>query len=1072
MEVKFFITIDEYSETTEQFNTSWVEITNQVEVGARTIERLAEELDYGNLVISYAKREVEFPMFGMVRIEVWQDGVKEKETVMYIAEDKVEPISKEITPPIYRHELSLIELTAKLDTLYINGLSFTNPITSPHSAPFTHLYRVTHQTTDPEQNRVSVYLPKANLANSYYQEPIIVNFNGGNAIVRVLDGIFGKAISDTSVPMSLFLDGVLLTPNLQPSINPNYNIGTPSVGSHYLDYGGTFTYLDETFTERQVVRFIRMYFTVQAKPQYTMFDVVNAIRNATPVETVGRLSATRTFNIPIEFENELKSIKAPQMWLYRISVREAMNLVFRYLNGISRLRYNGIGGNKILDIDKFNQKKDEFSIFNYSHFETNQAIQDYMTSGRTFTDQVVNSNLEGAPSIRELGINATYGLRSETMQFRIEDVKLETEFPIYDIKKAIARIRIGLGYGNDGALAENKVFDIDITPRVVELSIFRQAEPTQIAPTGLTLRTLLRGDTFENPDGMFTRHRQVDLVPYVFNQRNVDISKIVSSTFATSSVMYFVINQAILETKVFLIGTSKDVGVNKHIFDYRAFGGTMLKYSTNPPSALEAIEITQPNDIIKEVSFRLEYSTLGRSLIDSEREDTNLIYKDATRNQNQGERISNFERVANSNSGLVQRSGVETQNFNKVFLDVKELHKVGDFTEDKTITVAETVYQKDYLIGKYEIARDFNRKSQFVNVDRAYRPFPIGRVEESIVRHDLYKEYCEFWTTDTLPTSWSGDTMFDTTFQRLVIDTITAKNTSTANAKPLSMALVKTNPMNADNFKSRLGADLGIFPSHWALLLPVNAQGGKGALNFTFGFNDNITHGSYVVQRGTQYWQRYIKYTEDDGTFDWMHYTLLGGLMDNQVNAWDNQSRFDSTRMLPLVADEDIGGYFSNMFADKYVNATYSENNAIYVNKDTNSIYKHTYQISFVPRYPSKVNEVVVGRAFYERNFSLLGRSLKTRKLIMYHDATIDVKYNRMEDEKVKRQGTFTEVTLTNQVTTTDFGIRIQDGSFVSGTKSWAVFDENDNLIIACNTNKKGIAFRGKHFRSGVQYDW
>jgi len=87
-------------------------------------------------------------------------------------------------------------------------------------------------------------------------------------------------------------------------------------------------------------------------PFYTLYDVVETLRTTSRFELVGKEQLYAPFKIPNELETELDSIIAPEFSFKDVTLREALNEVFFYLDSIVRMKRNGD-----IAIERFNDLK-------------------------------------------------------------------------------------------------------------------------------------------------------------------------------------------------------------------------------------------------------------------------------------------------------------------------------------------------------------------------------------------------------------------------------------------------------------------------------------------------------------------------------------------------------------------------------------------------------------------------------------------------------------------------------------------------------------------------------------------
>ncbi len=120
-------------------------------------------------------------------------------------------------------------------------------------------------------------------------------------------------------------------------------------------------------------------------------------------------------------------------------------------------------------------------------------------------------------------------------------------------------------------------------------------------------------------------------------------------------------------------------------------------------------------------------------------------------------------------------------------------------------------------------------------------------------------------------------------------------------------------------------------------------------------------------------------------------------------------------------------------------------------NKQPNEVFALNFQTAFIPFHPKKV---IIGKAFIEDNFFVNG-VMKERALRFYYSDTEE--YSVLD---TKAMGTLVNEAQSvvyqayNKYFSLAFG-----GSPMAGHKSWAVCDENDNILFACNSSDNVLYF-------------
>jgi len=120
------------------------------------------------------------------------------------------------------------------------------------------------------------------------------------------------------------------------------------------------------------------------------------------------------------------------------------------------------------------------------------------------------------------------------------------------------------------------------------------------------------------------------------------------------------------------------------------------------------------------------------------------------------------------------------------------------------------------------------------------------------------------------------------------------------------------------------------------------------------------------------------------------------------------------------------------------------------VGKQPNEVFALNFQTAFIPFRP---NKVIIGKPFIEDNFLVKG--VKTAKKLVFYasdNETYSVLDTKCKGSEVQNQA----------VVLSEMGAYFRlsfGGQEMTGHESWAVGDENGNIIIACNSGENSLYF-------------
>jgi len=1091
-----------------QFLLDGSDVTSRVEHGANVKERFAEELDVGGIALSYWDTGDAIKVLSRVDVRELEDDGETliKEYNMLVMQDRVEPITKQV-PVKYRHELSLVELTHKLDYFIINALGFTQPIEDLKKAPFEHYYRQVYGDADSEGKGVgiapfSLEFPQIEDVFNRYTENTFTISQVPQATVWYLP----SEASELDVATTYDLEAKLYSYDVEydDDRNPNVvnqqlistqNLSQGDVTFSGLDDGLYFVrigVLDKTFTlydaDAFVNRYSDYYVEIETRGRYTLYDVLKRIRDVSPIEKRSIHEETRLFDISTELENKLKLIEAPQLYMNRLTTREAINDALKYVNAISRLVRNE---NDILSADFFNERKgnNTFSLTEVFELSGFQTTKDYVSANRAFLSNAINSNAVDNPSVVELGDNLYKGIRSEKFQMLPETGVLKLQYNIYRLLSVKTKIAVQFEYQNvAGAtgtvqFSDIEQFEIDLLPFIVESNLINiKRKINDVFGSSGVIDELNR---------LFSRDREIEVASYNFATNEINLGGEVGSIFAKTKLNR-IIESAVAEKISHMQGKR-----------YKDEFGEYQGESVFKANVLTANNIKQfngdtlsfiNNDYVLQIPINVTYIAMEDNIIDSHKEDTTIIDKYTEQPTNVNAPVVNFERAAISNYGIAQRLGVPAIRYGKITKDA-ETEEVGNVNQNNEVVVEkESIYYPDHKVQAFSASRDFNRLSQFISVDRAYRPFDNPLTRFTLNRNDIYNEYIEYSTSDTLRSPDVNNSFIDDRAMFTILNTFAQDNTYLRDF--VKLAIIRTDGfsrVNPDAFKNNNYI-------RNALIVPVISQGGKNALSFKFGFKNNISAGDSLREntgtieliedlwerikqffgdseysaRPYGWWREFVTYGDNNGFFDYLHFKMLTDfVVPNDYGLVQDKGYYEETKKLPLI--QSVSQNETSYFPDQSAKTVFETGNALtlddalYIRKDTSEIYSLTYQLSFTPKTNDDNEKVVLGKTFSSEN--LLVFPFKEREMRLHLYSATDAKYSKFNDREIipSQVNLLADIDFVTE-SNRPYGIKINND--LTNYTHWALGDTDGNLYLANNTNNPYVFFEPRNKRSTINYNW
>ncbi len=726
----------------------------------------------------------------------------------------------------------------------------------------------------------------------------------------------------------------------QNTLDKDIEIDLPEKGNYEIHVGlaptkiptSTFTYYDPSQVDYEkqaysnftyIQRMYQYHVTIRQFKPYTVYDFIKRIRNISPITTRDKLNVERLFFISDELKERTKNIYLPQLFLRKLTVREALNIGFKYINAVVRLEREQ--ENNILSANFFNDRRDKFTFDVTDAYSFHEQIDtdEYMTSSRTFLQNTINSNDIENTSVHAYGKNTPMGSRSEDIMLTLDNPKLKLKYNIFRLKKITAKVPIRIQYwpssedldtfGRYLHYEKRELIDVDLTSRIVEQSIY----DTRLETNDVVGASFGRfSETLANTRGDFFRNYRIELGTYKYGDNVIDLSGTVG-LFVKRTKLYRILEASVAEELQFRVG--ENIKVSDHFdedkdvrvfFDYEqlvlAGPQTPLVKSLEEYKENDYMEPVVNFDFIKNIGFNIEYIALDDTVQDTEREYTSDIFKASTQRINQNEPMINYERAGVSSFGIVQRYGVPTIEYSKYGENPKSIEDIGDYNQNNEVIVEqESVYHQDYLLRNYEASRDFNRLAKYIGIDKEYRPYEMPGERESVQRNDIYKEYLEYYTTDEEPVvNHDNDVHIHDKFIENMLNTV-VKDKDKEKAK-LKVGLVKTDAFEELFPPDRYVDETDTNNAHlsqvkpFALLTPLKIQSSRQVFSFSFGWDSNTIAGNRILPKrvdqidepeDSDFWDDNVGFEEDESKIGDFIDATLPFSDDGKITPDDNVAR-------------------------------------------------------------------------------------------------------------------------------------------------------------------------------------
>ena len=758
-------------------------------------------------------------------------------------------------------------------------------------------------------------------------------------------------------------------------------------------------------------------------PQEDLLEVLNKLRETTPLELNDRIDRFRPFYIPQETEELLSGIIAPEFNFKDLTLRQALDQIGSVIDSIARVDSRGN-----LTFTRFDELKEKITIAE-QQFNAEININDYAL---VLESEMLNA-VEGELDNKELqevypGESGWTSVRSNDYLFGFTDnAHIPTPRPIYKVNGLKYLIFATFSSLVGGVTTEYHIgwIEIDLANRIVEKETWDTLEPLR-SQNDPTLRN--RKNFFQN-----------NTLYYEYGRKNIYIGELYG-LFGVDTVLQDVITVAAL-----------DEGVRRGWFPEELeenFGFVEgVQYSITPSTAFEISNNKVENG---QTNFRVYYTPLiGGLRWQTHRDDVGEINLFSEQTANQQTRIIDVSRFANNLKGRVNRMGGSIHDVSHRVGKWEETYDIGDFVKEGgavyVITKKEVIVHRNFYTVNYNLTRNFNKFSQFMGVDQEIRQAEVGSSNRTVERDLVYSEYIEVEASD----SGEGEVSIETL---LTISPVLQTFNPTVEHTPIQLARVKTD-VQSESF-----------------LIGLNKNIGGNAISLNFEFPDNIRAGTQNLL-AEEWW--------GNSNF-WNFLSLLDRRFNEPSTYADERGRlqtlrFQAYRDLPplLELPEGSGNLEFGDFLLEIGNLTPSVSDEIfdnifpsidgewYVAKDNREVLKFNLMYHFLPR---DVQNIVIGQKFVEQS-GLVKRGFNTVQLYIYNNRRFDVsdKNKSLEAPDVFiEEPNLTFDTANNKIIVNE---NISEG------QSYALVDDNGFPYVMVNNNKKHILFHFRNKRSGVRYN-
>ena len=222
---------------------------------------------------------------------------------------------------------------------------------------------------------------------------------------------------------------------------------------------------------------------------------------------------------------------------------------------------------------------------------------------------------------------------------------------------------------------------------------------------------------------------------------------------------------------------------------------------------------------------------------------------------NPSERINELYDLTENVYGQIQRIGVDTVSTSKKHYVFSGVYNVGDYTLDSYyVTKVEIIPYTTYLIARYELSKNWNRISQFVQIDREFRPYEVSLSKSAF--------------------TLKRDILLPLAFVELSTESIVDSSLDYDELRKRFLETLKTGTYNNNITVATIRPRWRTQP----IVKPLGALAEKNALKWKLDMLDTKLAGKQVVYEENRYVQKAIYYTTTRGELENVNFDLYNGI--------------------------------------------------------------------------------------------------------------------------------------------------------------------------------------------------
>ena len=439
-------------EIKERGDTEWSSLSGWVQPFTYGTT-LDDSLDSGKIMISQSTREAIIKPFTRIRITIKEDGT-EKDTIDCIVANSDRVMRRLSEPKLYDHTLELVELTKLLEREVCDTMTVTNYL--------GHDFLRGNAQIAPTFSGEEGYVDKI-YQKSYYYSPQAV---GSEFHIQNFSDMLDMEIAGFN-PSPAKGQVVVTAPNEQVIYN---QVPEPGVGADImLTQEGTYKIVSNwrfvrteisgnTYTADGTAEWLVA--TVKSLPASDDWDISEVVRRLLSAGVTRKTSESQKFKFDSTQDAKFASMKSPEFFFTRGTLRDALSTVGGYLHGIPRLVDDG-EEQLTVKFDMLSEGGQYARKLPPAVYDDKQLIGDeYAGTFDSTVQNMLNTTNAETAAVVEPSAGTFRAINAAPGGFRIAanaEPVIPTDKPIYQVKK----LEFWYSAGNDERA-------VDITPYVYE----------------------------------------------------------------------------------------------------------------------------------------------------------------------------------------------------------------------------------------------------------------------------------------------------------------------------------------------------------------------------------------------------------------------------------------------------------------------------------------------------------------------------------------------------------------------------------------------------------------------------